>query len=350
MPDGDRERSRLGRAAPGHGAVADRVHRRAVGVVELHALMRLEVAAHRRAVAVGLVDVLIAVATDRTAKGRIPGGTVGVVLLDQLLVFRVHDLTPVRHRVDRSVIEAHRARMPGNQVGERQFLPLERRRGPGWSAYHNPARKPLWYRTACVSNRHCDVVLAKAGYVLVGQRRDRGVSWTLGRWTGRIDDGQPVTAIIGSDLQPVRSGDHRGVADREDPARRHVLPLGAELVVGPVLPGPAVVGREPPAVADGAVPDLAARPEGDRVHEVPGERVRRGVVLDPAPCALPGRVDQDAVAVGADPDGAVGRDGPGELDHRPAVELGGELLRGKGGGERQPGHEEEEGSAAPHSS
>ena len=57
MFDGDGERALLGWARVNDHAVADRMHRRAIGVVELDALMRLEVAAHRRAEAVGLIDV-----------------------------------------------------------------------------------------------------------------------------------------------------------------------------------------------------------------------------------------------------------------------------------------------------
>src|SRR2546430_10030227 len=57
MSDGHRQRPCFGRTGEHHDAVADGVHRGAVGSVELDALMLLEGPAHGRAVAVGLIDV-----------------------------------------------------------------------------------------------------------------------------------------------------------------------------------------------------------------------------------------------------------------------------------------------------
>ena len=67
------------------------------------------------------------------------------------------------------------------------------------------------------------------------------------------------------------------------PPARHVLPFGAELVVGPAPPGLPAVQRQAPSVPHGAVPDLAPRPEAEGVHEVPGERAGRGVAPDHLP-------------------------------------------------------------------
>src|SRR5437762_10326563 len=52
----------------GHDSIANRMDGRAVGIVELDALVRLEVAAHRRAEAVGLVNVRLVRERNRTTK------------------------------------------------------------------------------------------------------------------------------------------------------------------------------------------------------------------------------------------------------------------------------------------
>jgi hypothetical protein len=68
-----------------------------------------------------------------------------------------------------------------------------------------------------------------------------------------------------------------------DPTRRHVLPLGTQLIIGPGFPGPATVLRQPPSVSHCAVPDLAFWPEAEGLHEIPGERTGRGVAPDHLP-------------------------------------------------------------------
>ena len=70
----DGERPGLGAAGVDHEAVADGEHRRAIGVVELDALVRLEEPAHGAAIAVGLVDVVVGRRRDRAAE---PGGPRG---------------------------------------------------------------------------------------------------------------------------------------------------------------------------------------------------------------------------------------------------------------------------------
>src|SRR5947209_2727793 len=94
-----------------------------------------------------------------------------------------------------------------------------------------------------------------------------------------------------------------------------LLPLGAERSQLPIGPGLPAVRGEAPAVPDGAVPDRARRPESERVDEVPRDGVGRSIraLAD----VLPGRrarpQDIDPLAVGPDPDRAVGR--PGEREH-----------------------------------
>ncbi|MEI8258671.1 MAG: hypothetical protein WCJ30_23605, partial [Deltaproteobacteria bacterium] len=68
MADGDCQRALLRRPGVHHHARRGGEHRRAGGIVELHALVLLEVAAHRRAVAVGLVDVRLVSESDGPAE------------------------------------------------------------------------------------------------------------------------------------------------------------------------------------------------------------------------------------------------------------------------------------------
>src|SRR5881396_44886 len=56
-----------------HDTSANRVHRCSVGVVELDALVRLEVAAHRRAETIGLVDVGLIGERDGAAEPGVAG-------------------------------------------------------------------------------------------------------------------------------------------------------------------------------------------------------------------------------------------------------------------------------------
>src|SRR5205823_777970 len=88
-----------------------------------------------------------------------------------------------------------------------------------------------------------------------------------------------------------------------DAVRRDVLPFRAELSELPVLPRLAAVGVEPPAVADGAVPDLPFGPEGEGVDEVPRDGMSSGIPRRPVLLPPPGSlaVHEDALAVGADP-------------------------------------------------
>src|SRR4051812_38520037 len=71
VPDGDGQGTLLRSAGIDHRAGAGRVNRGAVRVVELHALVLLEVAAHSRAIAIRLVNENVVVQRYGTAK---PGG------------------------------------------------------------------------------------------------------------------------------------------------------------------------------------------------------------------------------------------------------------------------------------
>src|SRR5207245_9157229 len=122
---------------------------------------------------------------------------------------------------------------------------------------------------------------------------------------------------------------------------RRVLPLGAERSHLPTGPGLPAVRGEAPAVPDGAVPDRARRPESERVDEVPRDGVGRSIraLAD----VLPGRrarpQDIDPLAVGPDPDRAVGR--PGEREHVDAETTGvGQRGKGLGAGETRSGEQD----------
>src|SRR6266705_326523 len=110
----------------------------------------------------------------------------------------------------------------------------------------------------------------------------------LGRGhSNRIGNHPPRLPIVPRQLDAVRRADVRRVSARDDAVRRDVLPFRTKLPELPVLPRLAAVGREPPAVADRPVPDLAARSEAERMHEIPRDRmcggVARGAYLLPAP-------------------------------------------------------------------
>ena len=62
------ERIPLATSGMHDGASPDRKHGRPVGIVELDPLVLLEVAAHRRAVAIGLIDVRVVGRVDRSAE------------------------------------------------------------------------------------------------------------------------------------------------------------------------------------------------------------------------------------------------------------------------------------------
>ena len=154
----------------------------------------------------------------------------------------------------------------------------------------------------------------------------------------RVPDRGPVRPVVGGDLKPVGSRDYGGIAASRDAARGDVLPLGAELIVGPGLPGPASVGRQSPPVADRAVPDLPARAEAEGVHEVPGERAGRGVAPDHLPGAGPLREAVDPLAIGTDPKGTRRVPGGREDVHAPAGAVGHRgrrALRGHAEGKRR---------------
>src|SRR5207253_6054816 len=108
--------------------------------------------------------------------------------------------------------------------------------------------------------------------------------------------------------------DVRRVTQREDSVRRDVLPLGAQLAKLPVPPGLATVGRQPPPVPHRAVPDFAPRPEPERVHEIPGDAVSRGIVgmTELLPVARSRPQHEDALPVGPHPDRAVRPAGQGQ--------------------------------------
>src|SRR6266545_633735 len=93
------------------------------------------------------------------------------------------------------------------------------------------------------------------------------------RRPNRIRDHAPRLPVVPRQLDPVCGRDVSRVPARDDPVRRDVLPFRAELPEFPVLPRRAAVGREAPAVADGTVPDLPARSEAERMHEIPRNRV-----------------------------------------------------------------------------
>src|SRR6266511_3522514 len=71
--DRHRQRAPLCRPRMHYDTSANRVHRRSVGVVELDSLMRLEVAAHRRAETISLVYVGLIGERDGAAEPRVPG-------------------------------------------------------------------------------------------------------------------------------------------------------------------------------------------------------------------------------------------------------------------------------------
>src|SRR5207302_8573452 len=111
------------------------------------------------------------------------------------------------------------------------------------------------------------------------------------RRTGRISDLPPGRTAVPGQLDPVRGADVHRVTARRDAVGCDVLPLGAELPEFPVGPRRAAVDRQPPAVADRAVPNLARGSEPERVHEVPRDlasaRVRLARKLLPPPAYRP---------------------------------------------------------------
>ena len=168
-------------------------------------------------------------------------------------------------------------------IRRRKCRSRERLRGPAAGA---PAKSLAAAQSGDVP---APPVSRDPAHVLAGEKRVDTVGRSPRPGANRVSQGGPAGAVIGGHLEAVGRPDHRRVSPDHDPRRRHVLPLRSQLLVGPVLPGGAPIGREPPTVPDRAIPDLAPGPERDRLNEIPGDRVAGGVVPDrlPRPALLP---------------------------------------------------------------
>ncbi len=128
-----------------------------------------------------------------------------------------------------------------------------------------------------------------------------GVGRAPGKRTHAVAQGDPVCAVVGGHLDAVGGGHPDRVPADDDPVRRHVLPLGAQLAEGPVGPGLPAVAAYSPAVAQGAVPDLAPLAEGEGMDEVPGDAGPGGVTAELLPGGGVRGETEDPAAVGPDP-------------------------------------------------
>ncbi len=296
VSDGDGERTLLGAAGVDHRSSQRGHDRRPVRVVELDALVFLEEAAHRRPVAVGLIDVGIVREGDRATQpcGQRVAGRSGVA----------RRVVKTGKRIDRRTETALRATellaSDQHRVGGR-----ERR---GVEALDFPPGVRVTEPLVTAQGRHIPPpsIRREAADVFVREQRVQGVGRALRRWAHRVADGGPVPPIVGRDLESVSGGDHRGVSPHRDAPWRDVLPLRTELFVRPVPPGRAAIEREAPAVSHRAVPDLASRSEGDRLYEVHRDRALiRRIVTKSLPFLRSGRQAVHPLTVRPDPDPAL---------------------------------------------
>src|SRR5579859_3874535 len=188
-----------------------------------------------------------------------------------------------------------------------------------------PGTAPIGRMTEPLQRADPQIVRAERGqceHVLALNPADHRI--LRGGRAGRVRDHRPGLAVIASYLDAVRSADVGRIPARGDAIGRHVLPLGAELAELPVGPGLPAVGREPPPVADGAVPDFAARPEGEGVDEIEGDGMRGGVDarLDPLPAPRSLPQHKDPLAIRTDPDRAVRRARQRQHVHAPSARIG----------------------------
>ena len=158
--------------------------------------------------------------------------------------------------------------------------------------------------------------------VLVREQRERRVGRALGRRADRVADGGPVRAVVGGDLEAVGGGDHGRVAPDDDAAGDHVLPLRARAAR---RSSSARSGRRRSRAPSRCPPcRTRSRPAGRRrcLHEVHRDRRRRRVVADRLPGRGARRETEDPLAVGADPERALGIARHGEHVDAPAGAVG----------------------------
>ena len=433
VTDGDRVRPALRRPREHDHAVADREDRSPVGVVELDALMLLEIAAHRRAVAVRLVDVRLVGEGDRPSEPRMAraagvrvgpllvrdaherqslidaadpeaGGSPGgvhprreqqqradaprhVADVERVAVLRVHALARTGERAPRrraherlhrrqvypaafhdrsdragrsspliepcavcriepveAALRAHPDEAPGirrerphpvDALGVGGGTPRRRRVfRPGAAAVRRAgeAAQMAGPQTAVGAAGQRQHVLAAQPAPGVGCR-DRA---------GRVGDLRPGRAAIPRQLDAVGGAHIHGVAPRDDAVGRDVLPLGAELLELPVGPCLAAVGRQAPPVPHRAVPDFPVGTESEGMDEIEGNRPRGRVirVLELFPAPGPSAQHEDALPIGPDPDGVVGRASQREHVHAEARGVG-ERGEGLGAGTCRQGDEQQ---------
>src|SRR6266540_3117378 len=235
-------------------------------------LVRLEVAAHGRAEAVRLVDVGLVGKRDGAAEKGVAGGSrcgesrrryrnrreLGAPYFDIAnLWVPWAACRPIVYTLNTESVDAetstrwHVMLFPVSPtvVGSRDSPKM---------AHHDAAHRV---------NRHNILVPNPPHHRILRRRRSR-----------RVRDHRPRLAVVSREFDPVRRRDVSRVPHGDDPVRRDVLPLGAQFAKLPVLPRLAAVARHTPPVPHRAVPDLAPGPEGERVHEVPGDGMHRGVV------------------------------------------------------------------------
>ena len=256
-------------------------------------LVLLEVAAHGRAVPVGLVDIGIVGRSDGTAEPRTAGRAGRIGRRSGAAETR----KGVRGRPESAgcatVLHPPDEQRVGRGIGCRS----DRLRFPSFGSSPQPLVPP--------HGRHepAAPIGSEAADVFADEQPFRGARGATGGRTDRVDDGGPTGAVIRRDQEAVGSRDHRRIAANSDAARHHVLPLGTEIGQGPVAPVPAAIGGEPPPVPHGAVPDLPPGTERDRMHEVPGDPAgSRAVPPDLLPGGSTRRQPQHPLSVGADPE------------------------------------------------
>ncbi len=294
MANGHGERPRLRRPRVNHDPAADGADQRAVGVVELDALVGLEVAAHRRAVPVGLVDEAVVVEGDRPLE---PGGAGrrGRLRCAREPAGALVAGSAVVHRAD----AAERAAPVVEPRQRREAGVPALAEGDDSVGAHGHGHRPAERREEDPGPGAGD-----APDVFVRQDGEDAVGGPARRRPGRVDEGGPVLAAISGELHPVGGPDVGRLAADHDPGRRHILPLGSELAEFPVAPAAPAVSGHAPSVAHRAVPDFPAAAERDRMHEVPRQRRGRRVAADLLPGDPAGRQDINALAVRARPDSA----------------------------------------------
>src|SRR5204862_2437658 len=152
---------------------------------------------------------------------------------------------------------------------------------------------------------------------------------------------RPARATFPRKLDAIGGAIIHGVAPRDDSVGRKVLPLRAELLELPVGPCLAAVCRQTPPIPHRAVPDFPVGTEPEGMDEIEGNRPRGRVVrmLDLLPAPGPSAQHEDALPIGPDPDGVVGRASQCEHVH---AEAGGVGERGEGLGAGESRCDEED--------